>query len=222
MWHVLRAELAYVRPWVVGALGIASGVAVLISLIFAYGTDDSVDPWVAGWLRAMALLMAPLIVTFIMQGYRGQERRLRLLMAGPLTPRQIALVSVLLPLALLGMGAALASVLMLVETAIRGSFDPRTAHLALMVGGVMFAVGQMVALAQESAAARQQGRRAAGWIGWGTFVAAVLLYMGMQAGTIVTGSQMGWPLLHGTNAAIALTAMLVGVLLFERRTDFTR
>ncbi len=222
MWHVLKAELAYVRPWLVGALGIATAVGILITLIFAFATDDSTDPWVAGGLRGMFLLVAPLVVSFIMQGYRGQERRLRLLMAGPLTPRQVAWVSALLPLLLLAVGVALAGTLILVESALRGAFDLQAVHLAAMIGGVMFATGQMVGLAQESAAARQQGRRAAARLGWTVFVLAVLAYMGSQAVSIVTQTSQTWPVLHATNAAIAVVAMGLSMLLFERRTDFTR
>lgn len=222
MWHVLKAELAYVRPWLLGGLGIATGVGLLLTLIFTFGTDDSTDPWVASGLRGMFLLMAPLIVTFIMQGYRSEERRLRLLMAGPLTPRQVVLVSVLLTLTLLGIGVGLTLSLMLIEAALRGTFDFQAIHIATMTGGVMFAVGQMVALAQESTAARQQGRRAAAWAGWLTFVAAVLVYTGSQALAIVTETTVTRPMLHATNGAIAAVAMLGSVLLFERRTDFTR
>ena len=167
MWQVLKAELAYVRPWLLGALGIASAVLVLMTLVFAYGTDGSTDPWVESGIRAMFLLMAPLIVTFIMQAYRSEERRLRLLMAGPVTPRQVVIVSVLLTLALLGVGVGLSVALTLVEAAISGAFEIRSIHLPAMVGGVMFAAGQMVALAQESVAAHNQGRRTAARLGWG-------------------------------------------------------
>ena len=34
MWHALKAELAYFRPWLLGGLGLAAGVVVLVSLIF--------------------------------------------------------------------------------------------------------------------------------------------------------------------------------------------
>ena len=220
MWQVLKAEMAYARPWLVGALGIASAVAVLITFILAYGTDDS-DAWVGSGIRGMFFLMAPLIVGFVMQGHRRQEHRARLLLAGPLTPRQVALLSVIQALGLLAVGVGFAGSLMLIEGFIRGTFDSQAVHLTAMVGGVMFATGQMVALAQESVAARQERRRAATWVGWGLFVAAVLAYIGCQVFSIVERTSLTWRILHVTNGVVAVVAMVVSVLLFERRTDFT-
>jgi len=40
MWHALRAELAYFRPWLLGGLGIAAGVSLMM-LVIKFFVDDA-------------------------------------------------------------------------------------------------------------------------------------------------------------------------------------
>ena len=147
MWHALRAELAYFRPWLLGGLGIAAGVGgMLIVIIWLVpGADDT-----PGFLPEMFLIIAGMVVSFIAQSYRWEERRNRLLMAGPLTPRQLAGVTVLLPACLVGL-AALAALLKF------GLFTLVTGDLQLANLGIIGAfTGEFLGYAQMVLCRRQR------------------------------------------------------------------
>ena len=63
MWHALRAELAYFRPWLLGALGIAVAVSTLVSVLIQI--DGDAPDFATVGIRSMFLIMAPMIVGFI-------------------------------------------------------------------------------------------------------------------------------------------------------------
>jgi hypothetical protein len=212
MWHALRAELAYFRPWLLGGLGIAAGVGGLLTVIIwlVPGADGT-----PAFLPEMFLIIAGMVVSFIAQSYRWEERRTRLLMAGPLTPRQLAGVTVLLPGCLVGL-AALAALLKF------GLFALFTGNLELanlgFIGaftGEFLGYAQMGPLVQEATAARRQQRGRAAILGWVVFVGAVLM---LGASMLFRGSIQGY--LGQLMAVVA--AMAVGAWLYEGRTDFTR
>ena len=222
MWHALRAELAYSRPWLFGGLGIAAGVAILLEVVFYAVGEDGPPSATAAGLRGMFLVMAPMIVGFIVQAYRHEERRTRLLMAGPLTPRQIAGVAVLLPTVLSAIGV-LAAVLVMGAAFLLGSgLALESVHLAGYVGGMMFMMLMMGLLAQEAAAARRQGRSRAAATAWAGFVVAVLVLAGLSLAAILLQGELTWISLHLGNLVVAALAMLASVALYEGRNDFTR
>jgi hypothetical protein len=212
MWHALRAELAYFRPWLLGGLGIAAGVGGLLMVIIwlVPGADGT-----PGFLPEMFLIIAGMVVSFIAQSYRWEEGRNRLLLAGPITPRQLAGVAVLLPACLVGL-AALAALLKF------GLFALVTGKLQLVnlgfVGaftGEFLAYAQMGPLAQEATAARRQQRNRDSIVGWTVFVGVVLV---LAASMLFRNSIQGY---LGQLVAV-VTAMAVGAWLYEGRTDFTR
>ena len=212
MWHALRAELAYFRPWLLGGLGIAAGVGALLIVIIWLVPDADGTP---GFLPEMFLIIAGMVVSFIAQSYRWEERRSRLLLAGPLTPRQLAGVAVLLPACLVGL-AALAALLKF------GLFALFTGKLELanlvFVGaftGEFLGYAQMGPLAQEATAARRQGRGRAAIAGWAVFVGAILV---LGVSMVFRNSIQGY---LGQLVAI-VAAMAVGAWLYAGRTDFTR
>ncbi len=221
MWRVLRAELSYSRPWLLGAFGIAVGVAILITLIFRV-VDDAEAIRNAVGLRAMFVIMGPLIVCFIVQGYRSEERRARLLLAGPMTPRQMALVNTLLPVAFCLVGLAAGSVSIGLDLVLDTGVSSSTLYLAGYVGSLLFMMAFLGLLVQESVAAYRQQRRAGAGVGWTIFVLAVLVQAGLSAVSVITQGQLGWPELFGGNLVIAAAASSASVILHSRRTDFTR
>jgi len=153
MWHALRAELAYFRPWLLGGLGIAAFVVVLLSVLVRFLEEGDGPPT---FVIAMFPIIAGMVVSFIAQSYRVEERRARLLMAGPLTPRQLAGVTVLLPGCFVGLGVLAAAPMIGLATLITGP------------------------LAQESTAARRQQRSTAAIVGWAVFVGAILVLAASQ------------------------------------------
>jgi len=212
MWHALRAELVYFRPWLLGGLGIAAGVgALLIGIIwFVPGADGT-----PGFLPEMFLIIAGMVVSFIAQSYRWEERRARLLLAGPLTPRQLAGVTVLLPACLVGLAALAALVKFGLFALITGNVDLANLGFIGAFTGEFLGYAQMGPLAQEATAAHRQQRGRAAILGWAVFVGAILL---LAATMVFRNSIQGY---LGQLVAV-VTAMAVTAWLYEGRTDFTR
>ncbi len=212
MWHALRAELVYFRVWLLGGLGIAAGVSVLM-LMIKWFVDDAEG--IPGFLTSMFLFIAGMVVSFIAQSYRWEERRTRLLLAGALTPRQLAGVLVILPVCFMSAGA-LAGVIMIGLTAlITGNLDHTDLRMTAVFGLEFWAYAQMGPLVQEAAAARRQGRGRAAIVGWTVFAGAVLLLaVGMFFRHLIQANL-------GQMLAIVM-AMVVAAAIYQGRTDFTR
>jgi hypothetical protein len=212
MWHALRAELIYFRVWLLGGLGIAAGVSVLM-LVIKWFVDDAEG--IPGFLTSMFLFIAGMVVSFIVQSYRWEERRTRLLLAGTLTPRQLAGVMVILPVCFMSVGA-LAGVIMIGLTAlITGNLDHTNLRMTAVFGLEFWAYAQMGPLVQEAAAARRQGRGRAAIVGWTVFAGAVLLLaVGMFFRHLILANL-------GQLMAIVM-AMVVAAAIYQGRTDFTR
>lgn len=212
MLRALRAELVYFRPWLLGGLGIAffvSSVLIVLMLIPSVGSD------MPTFLPAMFPVIAGMVVSFIAQSYRSEEHRARLLLAGPLVPRQLAGVMVLLPLCLVGLGAVAGAVWLGLASWITGPMDTGTWPTLGMLTAQFLAYAQMGPLAQEATAARRQRRRRAAVVGWSFFVGLVLF---MVASQFVLGS------IYGNLGLLVtvVTAMVVSAALYPGRTDFTR
>jgi len=214
MWHALRAELIYFRPWLLGGLGIAAFVSTLLIVLTVFVKDtDGVPSFVVG----MFPIIAGMVVAFIAQSYRSEERRARLLLAGPMTPRQLAGVMVLLPACLVGLGALFGGLWVGLASMIVGtaSIEGATVPTLGMFSVQFWAYAQMGPLAQEATAARRQRRFRAAIVGWTVFVGAILFLVASQ---IVLGSVFGRVGL----LAVVATAMVVSAVLYQGRTDFTR
>ena len=219
MWHALRAELAYSRPFLFGSLGIAAGVATLVSVVLL-AVGDGPPRHVTAGLRGVFLILAPMVVGFIAQAYRYEERRVRLLLAGPLTPRQLIGVTMLLSVVLFGVGVLAATLLVGAEALITGKLELESLRMVGYVGGLLFMQMQMGLLAQEATAARGQGRLRAAAAGWAAFVLAVLLLAALSLAAVQEA--LTWIHLTLGSLIVALSAMLASAALHAGRTDFTR
>jgi len=212
MWHALRAELVYFRPWLLGGLGIAAGVGALLMGIIWFVPDADGTP---SFLPEMFLIIAGMVVSFIAQSYRWEERRARLLLAGPLTPRQLAGVTVLLPACLVGLAALAALVKFALFALVTGQLELANLGFIGAFTGEFLGYAQMGPLAQEATAARRQGRGRAAVLGWTVFVGAVLV---LGATMVFRNAIQGYL----GQLMVVVTAMAVTVWLYEGRTDFTR
>ncbi|RLE27413.1 MAG: hypothetical protein DRJ65_02875 [Acidobacteria bacterium] len=212
MWRALRAELLYFLPWLLGGLGIAAFVVVLLSGLVRFLEDGEGPP---SFVITIFPIIAGMVVAFIAQSYRVEERRARLLMAGPLTPRQLAGVTVLLPVCFASLGVLAAVPMVGLATLITGKFEPSTLPIVAGFAGQFWAYAQLGPLAQESSAARRQQRSTAAMTGWAVFVGAIL---------VLTASQFLMNSIYGLLwvAMVAVAAMGVAAALYQRRTDFTR
>ena len=212
MWRALRTELVYFVPWLLGGLGIATFVVVVLSVLLRFLEEGDGPPV---FVAAMLPVIAGMVVSFIAQSYRTEERRSRLLLAGPLTPRQLAGVKVLLPPCFVGLGVLATVPMMGIATLIAGTLEASTIPVVTGFAAQFLAYAQLGPLAQESVAARRQGRPGAAIVGWASFAAAILILAVAQL------------FQHLAAASIAVAAVVIGVMviaavLYDRRTDFTR
>ena len=212
MWRALKAELIYSWPWMLGGLGIATFVSVLLSVLVRFLEEGDGPPI---FVIAMFPIIAGMVVAFVTQGYRVEERRARLLLAGPLSPRQLAWVTVLLPVCFVGIGVLSTIPLIGMARLITGKFVSSDLPVVAGFAGQFWAYAQLGPLAQESSAAKRQRRSAAAFAGWAVFVAAILV---LAASNLFMHSVYG----HLGFATSALVAIVVAAALYQHRTDFTR
>jgi hypothetical protein len=215
MWHALRAELDYFRMWLLGAWSIAFAVALLLNLLVLFGAGDGPPSIVAAGLPGMFMVIAAMVVGFIAQGMRSEERRARLLLAGPLTPRQLGWVMVLIPAILVTLGVLAGGLLIGVVSLVTGRFDLQSVGIVGGVAAQLFAIAQMGPLAQESTAARRQQRTRAALFGWALFAASILFLAAAQWYLKSIAGLLG-------QVALAAAAMIAAATLYAGRTDFTR
>jgi hypothetical protein len=212
MWRALKTELIYSWPWMLGGLGIAAFVSILLSLLVRFLEEGDGPPI---FVIAMFPIIAGMVVAFITQGYRAEERRARLLLAGPLTPRQLAWVTVLLPVCFVGIGVLSTIPMIGLARLITGKFVSSELPMVAGFAGQFWAYAQLGPLAQESSAARRQRRTAASLIGWAVFFGTILVLVASQFFMHTAYGHIGF-------AVVSITAMGVAASLFQRRTDFTR
>ena len=214
MWHALRAELVYSRPFLLGGLGIAAAVVVFISVVFQL-VGDGPPSHVAAGLRGFFLIIAGMVVSFIALSYRWEERRSRLLLSGPLTPRQLAGIVVLLPACLVGLAALAALLKFGLFALVTGNFDLANLGFIGAFTGEFLAYAQMGPLVQEATAARRQRRGRAAFAGGAVFVGAIPL---------LAASWFSFTSIHGHLGQLiaAMTVMVASTALYAGRTDFTR
>jgi len=220
MWYALRAELIYSRPWLLGGLGVAALVTIILSVVFFAVGDDGPPRHIATGLRGMFPIMAPMIVGFIIQAYRSEERRARLLLAGHLTSWHAAGAMVLLPVVLFGVGVVAAGLVMGAGVLVVGELERESLNLVGFVGGQMLAYAQMGLLVQEAAAARSQRRLLQTIVGWTAFVLAVLFLAALYV--VLALEFLTWIHLFLGHLVVAVTAMVVSAGLYAGRNDFTR
>jgi len=212
MWRALRAEIVYFWPWLLGGFAIAAFVVILLSVLVRFLEEGQGPP---SFIIAIFPIIAGMVVSFVSQSYRVEERRARLLLAGPLTPRQLAGVTVLLPVIFTATGVLAAVPMIGLAMVITGKFEPADLRMVSGFAGQFWAYAQLGPLAQESTAARRQRRSSATIAGWAVFVGAILVLATCQ---FFMHSLWG----HFGVAVVALTALAVAAVLYQRRTDFTR
>ncbi len=212
MWHALKAELAYFRPWLLGGLGIAAGVVLLLAVLMRISDDADGPPT---FVVAIFPIIAGMVVSFIAGSYRIEERRARLLLSGPVTPGQLAWVTVLLPVCFVGLSALAVLPMTGLAALVAGNLEPANLGIAGGFAVQFWAYAQLGPLAQESCAARRQLRGRLGILGWSVFVGVILA---------LTGTQFFLHALAGhlVQVAAVLTAMGVAAALYRGRTNFTR
>lgn len=212
MLRVLKTELEYFLPWVFGGLGIALFVVVLLSVLIRIFEEGEGPP---AFVVAMMPIIAGMVVSFIAQSQRVEERRARLLLSGALTPRQLAGVTVLLPLCFVGLGTIAAVPMIALATLIAGKFEASGLSMVAGFSGQFWAYAQLGPLAGESSVARRQQRSGASTAGWAVFAVVIL---------VLTVSQFFMLSVVGIAGVFgaAFAAMGFALALYLRRTDFTR
>jgi hypothetical protein len=212
MWHALKTEITYFRPWLLGGLGIAAGIIVLLAMLIRFFEDGDGPP---GFVVTIFPIIAGMVVSFIAQGTRVEERRARLLLAGSLTPRDLAWVTVLLPVCFMAIAVSAGVPLVALAFIITSKFEPVAVAMTAGFGIQFLAYAQLGPLAQESTAARRQQRGRASLTGWIIFGIGVLTLTVAQFGRFGPGTRI-------TSATVVVVVMIAAAILFQGRTDFTR
>ena len=213
MWHALKAELAYFLPWLLGGFGIAAGIGVLLHVLLHFFGEGETVP---SFLPAMFPILAGMVVSFVAQAYRFEERRVRLLLKGPLSPRQLGWVTALLPVFLVGAGTVVAAIVMTLSNLAGAEGDARTSRVLGVLAGQFLVYALLGTVIQEAVAAHLQGRGRSAIVAWVGIVAT--------AAFITTFYWLeSHPLLYVAGyALVASTAMVGTVRLYAGRNDFTR
>lgn len=215
MWRALRAELTYLGPILLIAWSIAFAVALMTMIMARVAGGDGPPVYVATALPGFFPIIASMVVTFIALGYRSDEKRMCLLLAGPMTPRQLAGVMVLLPACLVCLGIGIGSLGTMVASLVTGGVDPRSVGIVVSISGQLLAIVQLGPLAQESSAAWRQQRPRASITGWAVFLLVILL---LTKSTWFAEARFG----YAGQLLAALVAALTAATMFGGRTDFTR
>jgi len=213
MWNALRAELIYFRGYMFGGLGIATGVSGLLVALtwFKRGADG-----IPTFLPGMFPIIAGMVVSFIALALRSEERRARLLLAAPMTPRQLAGVMILLPVCLVAWGVLGGALLLGLTSLLAGQFELGDLTMVARFAGQFLVYALMGPLVQEAVAARRQGRSRAGLAGWANLVAVLLLLTSVYWLDGRPGLNAGLQLL------VAAFMVVPTLVLYQGRTDFTR
>jgi hypothetical protein len=98
---------------------------------------------------------------------------------------------------------------------IAGRFEPTAFVVVAGFAGQFLSYAQLGPLAQESVAARRQGRTAAAIGGWAAFAGSILV---LAVAQIFQHSLAG----NVAIAGVVICSMVIAAILFVRRTDFTR
>jgi hypothetical protein len=214
MLRALKTELVYFGPWMLGGLAIASFVSILLIVLTVVVEDSDGVP---GFVIGMFPVIAGMVVAFIAQSYRSEERRARLLLSGPMVPAQLAVIMAVLPACLVGAGALYGVALVAGASLIVGSgvFEHATAPSLGLFAVQFWAYAQMGPLAQESTAAYRQQRGGAALGGWVVFVGSILFLIAAQFTLETLLGRIGL-------FAVIGTAVVVSAFLFAGRNDFTR
>ena len=212
MWRALKTEIWYFWPWLLGGLGIAVFVVIVLSVLVRF-LEKGQGPTV--FVIAMFPFIAGMVVSFVAQGYRVEERRARMLLAGPITPRQLAWVTVLLPVCFVGIGILAVIPMIGLATLITGKFEASAVPMIAAFAGQFWAYAQLGPLAQESSAAYRQNRSKATFVGWAVFVGTILILVASQFFMHTASGRFGL-------AAASIAAIVVAAALYQGRTDFTR
>jgi hypothetical protein len=213
MWHALKAELAYFRPWMLWGFALAAGIVVLLHvLLHLFGEGETVPPF----LPAMFPILAGMVVSFVAQSYRFEERRVRLLLKGSLTPRQLGQVIVLLPICLVGAGILVATLVVILGNLASANPDAPTFRTLGVLGGQFLVYALLGTLIQEAVTAQLQDRRrsaVATWIGIVVTVPIITTFYWLESR----------PALYIASYALVAAMIMIGtVKLYEGRKDFTR
>jgi hypothetical protein len=131
-------------------------------------------------------------------------------------------VSVLVPLTRVVCGPVAAGLVRAVETAITGMVRGESLHIVGYAGGQLLLCTLIGLLIQEALVSGRQRRPRAAAAGWITLVAGTLLLAAVSFDAQASQGPWTWPILHGAGLVAALGAMVVIVLLYTGRNDFTR
>jgi len=220
MWRLVKEGVRFYRPVLLISWAFGFGIfGLILALLAIFGSvgEHSALLKVAVQIP-LPVLVASMVAGFIALGTERSENRVRMQVVLPVSLGQVVCARVLLPTALLLAGLALAHTLFAAMLAIEGShpFSPR--HFTVDFIAVQLLFWVQVALAiREIIELRHRVR----WRGALPPKALLVTAVAVMA-LIQLGSWESVPLRAAAAAALTVLVMIFTVVMFRRRTQFTK
>lgn len=220
MWRLVSEGVRFYRSVLLISWAFGAGIFFLVLAMLAVvgSADDLSEMAKAGVQLPLAILIASMIAGFIAIGTERGENRVRMHLMLPVPIGQVAIARVFLPTVLLLLGMGLSHALFAVLLALEGSpvLSPR--H-----GNVDFIAAQLLFWVQVALAVREiiELRHRVGWQGALPPKALLVTAVALMA-VIQLGPWDSVPIRAAGAAALAVLVMAFTVVLFVRRTQFTK
>ena len=220
MWRLVREGVRFYRPVLLISWAFGAGIFVAVLAIIAVvgSAQDRNELLKVGVQIPLPILIASVVAGFIAIGTERSENRARMHLMLPVPIGQVAVARVLLPTALLLVGLAVSHVLFAVLLALQGepALSPRHGNVDFIAVQLLFWVQVPLAI-REIIELRHRVRWRGALPPKALLVTAVALMASIQL-----GSWDSVPIRAAGAAALVVLIMAFTVVLFVRRTQFTR
>ncbi len=220
MWRLLSAELRCNRPVLLisWAFGLGIYALVLAVIAVAAGVGDRGDLAGLAAQLPLALLIASMVACFIVTGTDHGENRVRMLAMLPLPVRDVAVARVLVPVAMMVLGALVSHAGLVLVLALRGAPGRWMRHLVVDFIGAFLLMSVLATLVVREIIELRKAR------GWAAAFVPKLAVALVIAFAVALQLEQREHLALVTAAVAALDAALAVAVarMFCRRTDFTR
>ncbi len=220
MWRLLSAELRCNRPVLLISWAFGLGIYALVLAVIAVaagvrGHGDVAD--LASQLP-LALLIASMVACFITTGTDRSESRVRLLAMLPIPVRDLAVARVLVPVAMMALGALVSHVALFFVLLAKGAAANWPRNLVVDFLGALFLLWVLVALAAREII---EVRKSQGWRS--ALLPKVVVALAVALAVALQVLQPGhFGTVTAATAALDVLVATMVVRMFCRRTDFTR
>ena len=219
MWRLVKEGVRFYRSVLLISWAWGAGIFVLILILLAvFGSAQERSTLLKVAVQIpLPILIASIVATFIVIGTERSESRVRMHLMLPVPVRQVAIARVLLPTALLLVGLVLAHALFAIMLAVEGSPALSPRHLT-----VDFIAVQLLLWVQGALAFREiiELRHRVNWAG--ALGPKAVLTVAVALVIVIQVAIESIALRVAATAALDIAVGAFAVMLFQRRTSFTK